>query len=69
MLKESKITNKQVQHNITISEISEYLNQKKIIIALVDYRSLYNIHGSYLGHYLIITGIDSQYIYYHETAV
>lgn len=57
-----------ISKKLNIQDIETFLESGKLVITLVDFRTLYNKKGPYLWHYLIITGVDNEYVYYHETA-
>ena len=49
----------------SILEVEQHLREGHAIICCIDFGKLKG-HGIYKGHYIVITGVDEQYIYFHD---
>jgi len=52
---------------LTQSEIEEHLRQSRLVLILFNSRIVYPSPGPYNGHFVVLTGFDSDYFYYHES--
>jgi len=53
--------------SMSLLEIEEHLNNGHVPLVLMDYNKIIQKKGLYQGHFVVVTGFDDGYIYYHES--
>lgn len=48
-------------------EVEENINKGNPMIFLIDQNIVLDKLGEYAGHYVVLTGFDENYVYYHES--
>ncbi|RJQ15689.1 hypothetical protein C4573_06045 [Candidatus Woesearchaeota archaeon] len=52
---------------LSLKEIEQHLQQDHIPMVLIDYNKIIQKKDFYQGHFVVLTGFDDQYVYYHES--
>ncbi len=52
---------------LSFNEIEFHIEQGHVPLMLFDYNKLVGKEGFYQGHFVVVTGFDDQYIFYHES--
>jgi len=51
----------------SFKEIENHISQGHVPMILIDYNILEGVEGSYQGHFIVVTGVDDEFVYYHES--
>jgi len=54
------------KRKLPFAEIESHIEQGRLPLMLIDHNKLVGKEGLYQGHFVIVTGFDSQSIFYHE---
>jgi hypothetical protein len=52
---------------LSLKDIEEHLKQGHIPMVLIDYNKILRTEGFYHGLFVVLTGFDDDYIYFHES--
>ena len=53
---------------LRFNEIERHIDMGHIPMVLLDWHTLESIRGPYQGHFVVMTGYDSDNVYYHENS-
>jgi len=52
---------------LSLEEIEKHIKQGHVPMVIIDYNKIIRKKDFYQGHFVIVTGFDEEYIYYHES--
>ena len=52
---------------ISFEEIEEHIDQNHLPLVLIDHNKIIQKADFYHGHFVVLTGYDDSYVYYHES--
>lgn len=68
-----KATEKLLKYNVfenkilSLKDIEENIINGNVPMILLDYNKITRIKGLYQGHFVVVTGFDDEFIYFHES--
>jgi len=55
------------KRKLTFEEIEQHIIQGHVPLVIIDFNKLVEREGPYQGHFVVITGFDDEFVYYHES--
>jgi len=51
---------------LSFDEIEQHIKENHVSLVVIDHNKIVGKKGLYQGHFVVITGFDKDYVYYHE---
>lgn len=55
------------RRTLSFAEVESHLTQGHVPIMLIDHNKIVGKDGLYQGHFVVVTGFDADYVFYHDS--